>query len=62
MPMDQEERDAMDLLHAMYYLLLDKKRYLAPIPTDRPQKVLELGCATGSSHNSILHILYLLEF
>ena len=46
MPMDEQEMDRIDMSHAKYYMLLDKKRFLAPIP-DHPQKILELGCGTG---------------
>ncbi|TPX14405.1 uncharacterized protein E0L32_005369 [Thyridium curvatum] len=45
-PMDDQELDRIDLCHAKYYALLDKKRFLAPIPS-HPQKVLDLGCGTG---------------
>jgi ribosomal protein L11 methylase PrmA len=45
-PMDDQELDRMDLCHAKYYALLDKRRYLAPI-TDDPQRILDLGCGTG---------------
>ncbi|TVY46486.1 Secondary metabolism regulator [Lachnellula occidentalis] len=34
------------MAHAKYYMLLDKKRWLAPIPA-KPQKVLDLACGTG---------------
>lgn len=44
--MDDQELDRMDLCHAKYYALLDKRRYLAPI-TDDPQRILDLGCGTG---------------
>lgn len=44
--MDEQEMDRIDMSHAKYYMLLDKKRFLAPIP-DHPQKILELGCGTG---------------
>jgi ubiquinone/menaquinone biosynthesis C-methylase UbiE len=45
-PMDDQELDRMDLCHAKYYALLDKRRYLAPIG-DNPQRILDLGCGTG---------------
>jgi hypothetical protein len=46
MPMDEREMDRVDMSHAKYFLLLDKQRYLAPIPEDT-QRVLDLGCGTG---------------
>ncbi|KAI9151561.1 putative methyltransferase tdiE [Paramyrothecium foliicola] len=45
-PMDDQELDRMDLCHAKYYALLDKRRYLAPIG-DNPQRIVDLGCGTG---------------
>jgi len=44
--MDEKELDRIDLCHAKYYALLDKRRFLAPIPP-HPQSVLDLGCGTG---------------
>jgi len=38
--------DRIDMAHAKYFILLDKKRWIAPIP-DNPQKVLDLACGTG---------------
>ncbi|KAK0720759.1 S-adenosyl-L-methionine-dependent methyltransferase [Lasiosphaeris hirsuta] len=46
MPMDEAELDRIDMAHAKYYALLEKKRFLAPIG-DNPQRVLDLGCGTG---------------
>ncbi|KUJ18487.1 S-adenosyl-L-methionine-dependent methyltransferase [Mollisia scopiformis] len=46
MPMDEQEMDRIDMSHAKYFMLLERKRFLAPIP-DHPQKILELGCGTG---------------
>lgn len=46
MPMDEQEMDRIDMAHAKYYMLLDKKRFLAPI-SDNTQKVLDLGTGTG---------------
>ncbi|KAG4422100.1 hypothetical protein IFR04_004727 [Cadophora malorum] len=45
-PMDEQEMDRIDMAHAKYFILLDKKRWIAPIP-DNPQKVLDLACGTG---------------
>ena len=44
--MDEQEMDRIDLSHAKYFMLLDKKRFLAPIDED-PQRVLDLGTGTG---------------
>ncbi|KAK3327405.1 S-adenosyl-L-methionine-dependent methyltransferase [Cercophora scortea] len=46
MPMDNVELDRIDMCHAKYYALLEKKRFLAPIG-DNPQRILDLGCGTG---------------
>lgn len=47
--------DRIDMAHAKYFMLLEKKRWLAPIPPN-PQKVLDLACGTGQSSVSfILH-------
>jgi len=45
-PMDEQEMDRIDMAHAKYFILLDKKRLLAPIGPN-PQKVLDLACGTG---------------
>ena len=44
--MDDTELNRLDMSHAKYYGLLEKKRFLAPIG-DSPQKILDLGCGTG---------------
>ncbi|XMA10213.1 hypothetical protein WAI453_003004 [Rhynchosporium graminicola] len=46
-PMDEQEMDRIDMAHAKYFILLDKKRWIAPISAN-PQKVLDLACGTGS--------------
>ncbi|KFY08924.1 hypothetical protein V492_05788 [Pseudogymnoascus sp. VKM F-4246] len=46
LPMDEAELDRIDMCHAKYYALLEKKRFFAPIGTN-PQKILDLGCGTG---------------
>jgi methylase of polypeptide subunit release factors len=48
MPMDKQEMDRIDLAHAKYFMLLNKKRLLAPID-ENTQKVLDLGTGTGRS-------------
>jgi hypothetical protein len=45
-PIDERELDRIDMCHAKYFALLEKKRFLAPI-TETPHKVLDLGCGTG---------------
>jgi ubiquinone/menaquinone biosynthesis C-methylase UbiE len=45
-PMDEQEKDRIDMAHAKYFMLLEKHRWLAPIP-EHPQKVLDLACGTG---------------
>jgi hypothetical protein len=46
MPMDEAEKDRMDMQHRKYELLLGDKHFLAPIgPT--PQRILDLGTGTG---------------
>jgi len=44
--MDEIELDRIDMCHAKYYALLNKKRFFAPIAPN-PQKILDLGCGTG---------------
>lgn len=46
--MDDAELNRLDMSHAKYYGLLEKKRFLAPIG-DSPQKIMDLGCGTGES-------------
>jgi methylase of polypeptide subunit release factors len=46
MPMDEQEMDRIDMAHTKYYMLLEKRRFLAPIDSN-PQKVLDLGTGTG---------------
>lgn len=36
----------MDICHAKYFALLEKKTFLAPIG-ENPQRILDLGCGTG---------------
>ncbi|TGO21466.1 hypothetical protein BPAE_0218g00190 [Botrytis paeoniae] len=45
MPMDEVEMDRIGMAHEKYFILLEKKRFLAPIDTD-VQKVLDLGIET----------------
>jgi ubiquinone/menaquinone biosynthesis C-methylase UbiE len=47
MPIDEEELDRIDMSHAKYFMLLEKKLFLAPI-TPQPQKILDLGTGTGN--------------
>jgi hypothetical protein len=46
MPIDEEELDRIDMSHAKYVMLLEKKLFLAPI-TSQPQRILDLGTGTG---------------
>lgn len=47
LPMDDQELDRMDLCHTKYYHLLKSRRFLSPIG-ENPQRILDLGCGTGS--------------
>ncbi|KAF7932150.1 uncharacterized protein EAE97_009171 [Botrytis byssoidea] len=47
MPMDEIEMDRIDMAHAKYFMLLEKKGFLAPIDAD-VQNVLDLGTGTGA--------------
>lgn len=54
--MDEAELDRIDMCHAKYYALLEKKRFFSPIGSN-PQKILDLGCGTGkgaSVHANVL--------
>ncbi|KAG9235787.1 S-adenosyl-L-methionine-dependent methyltransferase [Amylocarpus encephaloides] len=46
LPIDEEELDRIDMSHAKYVMLMEKKLFLAPI-TEQPQKILDLGTGTG---------------
>lgn len=52
LPMDEAELDRIDMCHAKYYALLDKKRFFAPIGSN-PQKILDLGCGTGKGSQRV---------
>ena len=43
----------MDLLHHVYLLLLGGQLHLAPIQ-ENPERALDLGTGTGSTHHDIL--------
>jgi hypothetical protein len=49
LPIDEEELDRIDMSHAKYIMLLEKKLFLAPI-TPNPQRILDLGTGTGKLH------------
>ncbi|KAK6597585.1 methyltransferase domain-containing protein [Botrytis cinerea] len=56
MPMDQVEMDRIDMAHAKYFMLLEKKRFLAPIDTD-VQKVLDLGTGTDQEFGVLILLM-----
>ncbi|KAF4342474.1 demethylmenaquinone methyltransferase [Fusarium beomiforme] len=45
-PNDEEQLEALDLIHHWLTLMLDEKLFLPPIG-DNPQKILDLGTGTG---------------
>ncbi|KAM5385356.1 hypothetical protein ACJZ2D_000997 [Fusarium nematophilum] len=47
LPNDDTEQDRMDLVHHLYGLLLGGKLFLAPLPENKPLRVLDLGTGTG---------------
>jgi predicted TPR repeat methyltransferase len=55
MPMDEREMERIDMAHEKYYILLENKRFLAPIDPNL-QRVLDLGCGTGRSRVSSPHM------
>jgi methylase of polypeptide subunit release factors len=46
-PNDESEQDRLDLNHHLCLTLLDDKLHLAPLPTDRPLRILDVGTGTG---------------
>lgn len=44
-PNDESANEGQDLAHAMYFLTLDRKLYLAPIY--EPKQILDVGTGTG---------------
>ena len=46
MPIDEDEKDRMDLQHGKYALLLGGRHFLAPIGP-APKRILDLGTGTG---------------
>jgi ubiquinone/menaquinone biosynthesis C-methylase UbiE len=46
LPIDEEELDRIDMSHAKYVMLMEKKLFLAPI-SKNPQTILDLGTGTG---------------
>ncbi|CCX07700.1 Similar to Phosphoethanolamine N-methyltransferase 3; acc. no. Q9C6B9 [Pyronema omphalodes CBS 100304] len=47
MPNDEMEKDRLDIVHHMYLVLLEGHLTLAPIDTEKPLKVLDVGTGTG---------------
>jgi SAM-dependent methyltransferase len=45
MPNDEEEQIRTQILHGVYFWLLDQK--LTTVPLDKPQKILDIGTGTG---------------
>lgn len=46
LPIDEDELDRIDMSHAKYVMLLEKKLFLAPV-SPNPQRILDLGTGTG---------------
>ncbi|KAI5788663.1 S-adenosyl-L-methionine-dependent methyltransferase [Pyronema domesticum] len=46
LPMDEIEKDRLDLSHEIFFRLLDEKLHLAPIG-DEPHRILDVGTGTG---------------
>jgi ubiquinone/menaquinone biosynthesis C-methylase UbiE len=46
LPIDEEELDRIDMSHAKYVMLLEKRLFLAPI-SNAPQRILDIGTGTG---------------
>lgn len=60
-PMDDQELERMDICHAKYFALLDKRHYLSPIGGEDkpPQRILDIGCGTGNLHNlGLIELIY----
>ncbi|RDW80243.1 S-adenosyl-L-methionine-dependent methyltransferase-21 [Coleophoma cylindrospora] len=53
LPIDEAELDRIDMSHAKYKMLLEKKLCLAPI-SDHPQRILDLGTGTGMAIRSFV--------
>jgi hypothetical protein len=47
LPIDEDELDRIDMSHAKYIVLLEKKLFLAPVSVN-PQSILDLGTGTGA--------------
>lgn len=48
LPNDEEEQIRMDFMHHLYRLLIGGATYRAPLLDHRPQRILDMGCGTGS--------------
>ncbi len=59
--MDEREMDRIDMAHAKYYMLLEKRRFLAPIDKN-PQKILDLGCGTGLYRPFLFYLSHIKNF
>lgn len=47
MPNDDLEQDRLDLSHALMTKAIGDKLFLAPVDTDKLQRVLDIGTGTG---------------
>ena len=47
MPNDELEQDRLDLSHALMTKAIGDKLFLAPVDTDKMQRVLDIGTGTG---------------
>ena len=54
MPMDEKEKDRMDLQHHKYKLIMGGRHFLAPI-NPNPQRILDLGTGTGGTNDPLCH-------
>ncbi|KAK3685218.1 S-adenosyl-L-methionine-dependent methyltransferase [Podospora appendiculata] len=46
-PNDEREQERLDMIHHVFYRLLDNKLYLAPVDPDAGLRVLDIGTGTG---------------
>ncbi|KAH8689643.1 S-adenosyl-L-methionine-dependent methyltransferase [Talaromyces proteolyticus] len=46
-PNDEQEQDRLDMIHHVYYRVLNDRLFLAPIDPDQGLRVLDIGTGTG---------------